>query len=172
MLLLFRHRRCGRLSKAKRVLRCALEHSVSLTFLATHDFLTDDWIAAAEEIYAAFADRVDLPAQEVRINVIVTAGPFPDGGEMRGSIDSRSGDLLPRRGHLDDPELTVKIPYETAKAVFVKQDIEVVMISFMSGEIEIEGDITVLLDLQDVNPTPAQEATAREVADQLLAITN
>jgi putative sterol carrier protein len=45
------------------------------------------------------------------------------------------------------------------------------MIAFMSGEIEVQGDITLIMSLQDVEATPEQQVLAKEIVSRLTAIT-
>lgn len=136
----------------------------------TYDFLSNDWVAAAREIHDEFSDRVDASPEVVRINVVVTDVPFLD-TPLLGSIDTSSGGLLPEWGHIDDPEATITVPYETARALFVTQDYEAVMLAFMQGVLDIEGDVTRILAMQDLNPSPEQLALGEEVAERLQAIT-
>lgn len=138
--------------------------------MASHPFLSPEWIDAALEIHEEFKDRVDEPDEHVRLNVVVTGAPFTE-DKVTGHIDTAAGSSVPRHGLLDDPDLTVYVPYDVAKQLFVEQQYENVMIAFMSGEIEVTGDITQLLSLQDVEPTPEQQALGEEVAARLVAIT-
>jgi len=138
--------------------------------MATHPFLSPEWIDAALEIHDEFKDRIDEPDEHVRINVVVTDAPFSD-EKVTGHIDTTAGSSVPRHGLIDDPDLTVYVPYKVALQLFVEQDYENIMIAFMSGEIEVTGDITQLLSLQDVEPTAEQQALANEVVHRLMAIT-
>ena len=65
-------------------------------------------------------------------------------------------------GHLGDPDLTVTLDYETAKAIIVDQNPQAGMQAFMAGKIKVQGDMTKLMAMQSgpVDPT-AQEVAAR-----------
>jgi len=41
----------------------------------------------------------------------------------------------------------------------------------MTGEIEVQGDITLMMSLQDLEASPEQQALAEEVVARLMAIT-
>lgn len=140
--------------------------------MTSHPFLSDEWIAAAEAIHDEYVDRLDAPPEIVRMNVVVSDVPFTDDGELLGYIDSGEGNVLPKRGALDEPEATVRVPYQTARALFVTQDFEEVVTAFMQGLIEVEGDVTRLFFLQDLDPTPDQMALGMEVSSRLQAITD
>ncbi len=130
-----------------------------------HLFLSDDWIDAARELRVEYADRIPEPPVAVRMNVVVTAIPHRD--ELHGHIDSSSGELLIEQGHLDEPELTITVDYETAEAAFVTRDQAVVMQAFFGGKILVEGDASKLLALQG----QAVNSDAEEMYAKLAAFT-
>lgn len=140
--------------------------------MTSYPFLSDEWIAAAEAIHDEFVDQLDAPPEIVRMNVVVRDVPFSDDGTLLGYIDSSEGNVLPKRGELDEPEAVVKVPYATARALFVTQDFEEVVTAFMQGLIEVEGDVTRLFFLQDLDPTPEQMALGLEVSRRLTEITD
>lgn len=135
-----------------------------------YDFLSEDWVEAAREIHDEFSDRVEGAPEVVRLNVVITDVPFRD-GPLEGSIDTSTGSTLPEWGHLDEPEATITVPYETARSLFVTQDYEAVMLAFMQGVLDIEGDVTRILAMQNLNPSPEELALGEEVAARLQDIT-
>jgi hypothetical protein len=132
-----------------------------------YGFLTDEWIDAAREVRARYADRLPAVTIEVRINQIVTDVPFGD-GTIRAYIDSTDGNLDLELGELDEPDVTLTTDYDTAKAMVVDQDPTVVMQSFMAGKITVQGDMMKLMAMQTA--VPVNEASA-EFAAELQAIT-
>ena len=100
---------------------------------------------------------------------MITDAPF-DPAEVLGYIDSSDGSIILDLGQLDEPELTVTTDYGTAQALFVGQDMNKIMESFMTGKILITGDVTRILTLTP--PTdPEQIALGNEVGARLSAIT-
>lgn len=138
--------------------------------MTAHPFLSDEWIAAAEAIHAEFSDRTETIDEEVRLNITVRGVPFGP-GELEGHIDTSAGNTIPKWGFIDNPQASIIVPYDVARALFVTLDFEQVIMSFMSGQIEIEGDITRLMFLQDLSPSPEQQEIGEEVARRLQAIT-
>jgi len=130
-------------------------------------FLTDEWMDAARELRAKYADRMPDVTIEVRINQVVTEVPFGD-GTIRAYIDSSDGNLDLELGELDEPDVTLTIDYETAKAMVVDQDPAIVMQSFMAGRITVQGDMMKLMAMQTA--VPPNEASA-ELAAELQSIT-
>jgi len=141
-----------------------------VSVVTTHPFLSPDWIIEARRIHEEYKDRADQPTEALRVNVTVTGAPFADGAVL-GHIDTTSGTIVPDEGHLGDPDVSVTIPYDLARELLVDPQPENVMIAFMSGEIEVQGDITLLMELQDIEATPEQQALADEVVARLHAIT-
>lgn len=139
--------------------------------MSTHPFLSPAWIAAAREIHDEFKGRVDEPTESLRLNVTVTGAPFSDNAVL-GHIDTTMGTVVPDEGHLDAPDVSVSVPYDIARQLLVDPQPENVMIAFMSGEIEVEGDITLMMSLQDMEATPDQQALAQEIVDRLQSITS
>jgi hypothetical protein len=132
-----------------------------------YTFLTDEWIEAARELRARYADRLPDVTIEVRINQVVTDVPF-GGGTIRAYIDSTDGNLDLELGELDEPDVTLTADYDTVKAMVVDQDPTVVMQSFMAGKITVQGDMMKLMAMQTA--VPVNEASA-ELAAELQAIT-
>jgi len=135
----------------------------------TYVFLTDEWIEAAR----ALREGADAPAgvpHTVKMNLIIVETPehadFADGA-FNGHMDTSDGEMKMDKGHLDSPDLTVTVDYETARAIFVEQNPQAGMQAFMSGKIKVEGDITKLMAMQSASPDPA----AIELAGKLKDIT-
>ena len=130
-------------------------------------FLTDEWMDAARELRAKYADRMPDVTIEVRINQVVTEVPFGE-GTIRAYIDSSDGNLDLELGELEEPDVTLTTDYDTAKAMVVDQDPAVVMQSFMAGKITVQGDMMKLMAMQTA--VPPNEASA-ELAAELKSIT-
>lgn len=132
----------------------------------TYDFLSPEWIEAARQVRDEFADRLPAVAVPIRANVTVTDAPFGD-EPIDAFIDTSSGTLSLDLGHLDRPELTIRIDYATARRIFVDRDQSAAMDAFFSGRIVVDGDIAKVLALQS---QPA-DAAADELASRIAAIT-
>jgi hypothetical protein len=132
-------------------------------------FLSDEWIDEAKALRDRYADRMPTPPLAVRLNVIITEIPHRV-DELEGHIDSSTGQMIIERGHLDDPELTITIDYDTAKAAFVTRDQQAVMQAFLGGKIFVEGDASKLLALQASAPETAGSAAA-DIYEEMQAFT-
>lgn len=136
--------------------------------MTAHAFLSEAWIEEARALRARYADRMPTPMVPVRLNVVVTDIPHRE-GELQGHIDSSTGQTIIEDGHLDDPELTITVDYDTAKAAFVDRDQQAVMQAFLSGRIFVEGDASKLLALQASQPSP--DSTSFDIYQEMRAFT-
>lgn len=134
--------------------------------MATYEFLTPEWVAAATAIRDEYRDRVTPPPTPIRANLVVTDAPFAD-GPLRAFLDSSDGELIVEMGVLDGADLTITVDYATARRVFVDGDQAAAMEAFLGGRIVLDGDITRLLALQAQGADPLH----LEIAERVSAIT-
>jgi putative sterol carrier protein len=131
-----------------------------------YKFLTDEWVAEAKKIRDEFEGQGTAPAHAVRMNQVITDVPF-GGGTIDMHMDTSGGDVELDLGHIDNPDLTVTLDYETAKAIIVDQNPQAGMQAFMAGKIKVQGDMTKLMAMQSQAPDP----TAQKVAERIKEIT-
>ena len=134
----------------------------------TYPFLSEEWMNEARSIRNKYADQVPDVAASIRINQVTTDVPFGD-GTIHSYIDTSTGTLMMELGDLDDPDATITIDYDTAKAMFVDQDQAVAMQAFMSGKIVVQGDMMKMMALQTAMPTTE---VSQKIAEEVKAITN
>ena len=125
-------------------------------------FLTEDWITNARKVQEEFRGRSqEASTQPIRINQIITELPFPP-GRIESHFDTTTGELELDLGFMDEPDVTVTMPYDTAKRVFIEGDQAGAMQAFLEGKIQIDGDMTKLMLLQSGALDPlVLEAQAR-----------
>ncbi len=135
--------------------------------MPTYPFLSDEWIAEARKIRAEMADAeaaAGVPATTVRMNQVITEVPF-GGGRLDAHLDTSSGTLEMETGHLESPDVTVTLDYETAKAIFVDGTLDAGMRAFMEGKVRVQGDmaklIAALQQLAPPDPGAVNQAQAR-----------
>ena len=115
--------------------------------MATHPFLSDEWITEARRIHDEYRGRGAEVPHEVRMNLVVTDVPFGT-GTLDAHADTSSGELEIDTGHLDTADVTLTLDYATARAILVEQDPQAGMQAFMGGRIKVQGDMTKLMVLQ------------------------
>ena len=132
-----------------------------------YPFLSPDWMNAARTLRETMPRPDTAPPVAVRMNLVVTDTPFD--ADVQGHVDTTDGEVVIEDGHLDGPDLTVTVDYETARAIFIDQDAAAAMQAFMGGRIKVDGDLTKMLAMQASAAAP--DANAQALADALRDIT-
>jgi hypothetical protein len=115
-------------------------------------FLSESWFSEVDKIRA---EAGDIPAPDaiknIKLNIVVTEHP-----EGEKQLHMAGGDF--QQGLLDDAPTKLTVPFPIAVAMF-GGDQQAVMQAFMSGQIKVEGDMSVLMQMQSAGP-PSQQAEA------------
>jgi len=133
-----------------------------------HDFLSPEWVAAADDIHTRYRGRAPEIPVSVRINMTITDVPFGDDPSIGAFIDTTGGEMLFRVGQLAEADVTVITDYEVAKAIALGAEPAAFMEVFLAGRVKVQGDMTRLLVLQANFP---QGDIADQLADEVRAIT-
>ena len=134
----------------------------------TYPFLSDDWMTAAKEIRAKYADQASKVTTSIRMNQVVTDVPFGE-GTVKSYLDTSSGNVDMELGELDNPDLTVTTDWETARKIFVDQDQAAGMQAFMTGKVKIQGDMMKMMAMQTAAP---EDEIAKKIATEIKDITS
>lgn len=135
--------------------------------MATFPFLSDEWIDEARRIHDEYRGRTAPVSHPVRVNLVVTGVPFGE-GTLQAHADTSAGELELDLGHLDGPDLTLTLGYDTARDILV-EDAQAAVSAFLGGRIKLDGDMARLLLLQGQLATP--DPVAAEAAERIRAIT-
>jgi putative sterol carrier protein len=133
----------------------------------SHQFLSEEWMAAAREIREKYKDEAPMITFSIKINQVVTDVPFGE-GTVKSFMDTSSGEMVMDLGELADADATVTTDYATAKAIFVNQDQAAGMQAFMSGKIKVVGDMMKVMGMQTAIP---QTDITKIVAEEIKGIT-
>jgi hypothetical protein len=115
-----------------------------------HQFLSDGWFEEAERIRAEIDPPVPAMIQDLVINLVVKNGP---GGDIEAKMSG--GRFL--KGLAADAPTKLTVPYDIAHKMFIEQDPQASMQAFMSGQIQVEGDMSKIMAMQAAGP-PSPEA--------------
>ena len=129
-----------------------------------YKFLTEEWVAEAKKIREEYKGKGTPPAHAVRMNQIITEVPFGD-SDIEAHMDTSAGEVDMDLGHLENPDLTVTLDYETAKAILVDGNPQAGMQAFMAGKIKVQGDMTKLMAMQNASPDPVQLEVAGKIKE-------
>ena len=132
--------------------------------MAKHPFLSDEWMTEAKKVREEYRGKTQPTAHTVKMNQIITDVPFGE-GTLEAHMDTSSGELEMDTGHIENPDVTVTLDYETAKAIFVDQNPQAGMQAFMAGKVKVQGDMTKLMAMQSGSPDPVAAEVAQRIAD-------
>ncbi len=125
-------------------------------------FLSDSWFEEAEKIRAEVNPEVPDAIKDLVINMVVKDGP-------EGDIEARMEAGRFAKGLADDAPTKLTVPYDVAKKMFIEQDQNASMQAFMSGQIQVKGDMAKLMSMQAGGPPSAD---AQKVSDAIAAMTD
>ncbi len=131
--------------------------------MAKFPFLSDDWVAEAKKLREEL-DGAGAPPHTVKMNLVITEVPFGE-GQLDAHMDTTGGEVDMDLGHLEDPQLTVTVGYDVAKAIFVDGDPQAGMQAFMAGKIKVVGDMSKLMAMQSGVVDPAALEAAKRIQD-------
>jgi len=132
--------------------------------MSRHEFLSPDWTEAAHRIRAEYAHRETPPSVTLRMNLVVSDVPFGD-GTVDAHVDTSAGRLEIDTGHVDEPDLTIALDYDTAKAILIDQNPQAGMQAFMAGRIRVDGDMSKLLLFQGMTIDPVHAEIAARMRE-------
>ena len=131
----------------------------------TYPFLSPEWVEAAKRIREEAETPAAAPAHSVRMNQVITGAPFNDGANIDAHMDTSEGEIKMDLGHLENPDVTVTLDYDTAKAILVDGNPQAGMQAFMAGKIKVEGDMTKIMAMSSGIPDPSAQAIADKIKE-------
>lgn len=127
-------------------------------------FLSEEWIAEARALREEYAGRTPGVPADLRMNLVVTSVPFGE-GTQDAHLDTSTGELMLEQGHIEAPDVTLTLDYDTAKAIIVEQNQQAAMQAFMGGRIKVEGDMSKLLAMQSAPADPIHAEIAARIKE-------
>jgi hypothetical protein len=120
-------------------------------------FLSDLWFDKVEELVAQAGDlQVPAAMKDLEVNVTVKT--------VDGTIPIFMKDGLFKRGHQPGVTTSLTLPDTVARKIFVEGDVSAGISAFLSGEIQVEGDLAKVVAMQTVEPSVPQQELTRRVA--------
>lgn len=123
-------------------------------------FLSAEWFTKVSELRKA-AGPMDLPPQIAESVINVTLTDMDDGKQ----IHIAAGEFV--EGHNEKAVVTLGLTAVLLRKLFLELDSQAGMQAFFAGEIQVEGDVSKLMELQTYQPGADEKA----LLDQIVAIT-
>jgi hypothetical protein len=137
--------------------------------VATHPFLSDEWIAAARAIYEEYRGKAQPVPHALKANLVISEVPFGS-GSIDAHVDTTDGELVMDTGHLPGADIKLGVDWATAKAILIDQNPQAGLQAFMAGKVKImEGDLSKLMGMMQTGADP--DPVAIEVAKRVQEIT-
>ncbi|MGN6109866.1 MAG: SCP-2 sterol transfer family protein [Kofleriaceae bacterium] len=122
-----------------------------------HEFLSDAWFDEVDALIAAAGDlEIPAPMKAVEVNITVTS---PSGDKQLFMKDG-----LFVRGHQPNVETRLTLPSAVARKIFVDGDAAAGVQAFLTGEIQVEGDLAKVVAMQTVEPSEPQKRLTAKIA--------
>lgn len=120
-------------------------------------FLSAPWFDKVDELVAAAGD-LQIPAamKDVEINVTVTTGAGPVALFLQNGLF--------QRGHKEGVTTSLSVSEAVARKIFVEGDVAAGVQAFLTGEIQVQGDLAKVVAMQTVEPSARQRDLTRQVA--------
>ncbi len=125
-------------------------------------FLSQEWFDKVNEIRTAAGD-IPVPEQIANTVINVTINDAEEG--TLNEVHFRGGEFA--AGHHGEPAVSLTLPSESARKVFLEMDAEAGMQAFFAGQIQVDGDVAKLMELQNYQPGADEKA----LLDKIVAIT-
>ncbi len=131
--------------------------------MTTYAFLSDEWLAEARRIVEEHPAALVDESTRLVVNVVVTGTPFAEDRTLHvGAADGRA---RWGPGHADDADVTLTTDYDTARAIFVAGDQNVVMEALLAGRMKIQGDLAKLMAAQAAGAGPLAPGLGRALQE-------
>jgi hypothetical protein len=122
-----------------------------------HEFLSDAWFDKVDELIAAAGDlQIPAPMKAVEVNVTIMS--------PAGATKLFMKDGVFTRGHQAGAEAALTLSSDLARKIFVEGDAAAGVQAFLTGEIQIEGDLAKVVAMQTVEPSEPQLRLTRQIA--------
>jgi hypothetical protein len=122
-----------------------------------YPFLSDEWFTKVDELIAAAGD-LQIPPEmlAVEVNVTVTS--------PSGETQIYMKDGLFTRGHRTGAPTALTVSADLARKIFVFGDTHAGVEAFMTGAMQVEGDLAKLVAMQTIEPSEPQKRLTRQIA--------
>jgi hypothetical protein len=126
--------------------------------MVRYPFLSSEWFDKVDELIASAGD-LQIPAEmkNAELNVTIKGGA--------GDVQLNLKDGMFFRGHRDGLATSLTLAEALARRIFVDADVAAGVHAFLTGEIQVEGDLKPLVAMQTVDPSEPQKALTRRIAE-------
>ena len=122
-----------------------------------YEFLSVEWFAKVDELIAKAGDlKIPSEMKAVEVNITVKS---PTGDKQ---IFLKDGLFSP--GHQASATTKLTLDEALARKIFIDADAAAGVQAFMTGEMQVEGDLAKLVAMQTVEPSAEQKQLTKDIA--------
>jgi putative sterol carrier protein len=123
-------------------------------------FLSDGWFDEVQRITEAAGDlQIPDSLKDLKINLEVSGAP-------QGTVEAHIAGGGFAKGSADGAPTKLKLSYDLAMKLFIEQDQSAGMQAFMSGQIQVEGDMGKLMAMQGSGgPSDGQKKVSEQIRE-------
>jgi putative sterol carrier protein len=121
-----------------------------------YKFLSGDWFNEVERIVQQIAPPVPDAIKDLVINFRIKDGP-------QGDVEARMAGGRFQQGFGAGAPTTINLPFDVARKMIVENDQNAAMQAFMSGQIQVEGDMSKVMMMQAGGPPSAETLKVGEL---------
>ncbi|HEX2483788.1 MAG TPA: SCP2 sterol-binding domain-containing protein [Myxococcota bacterium] len=119
-------------------------------------FLSREWFSEVERIVAQVSPPIPDAIKDLVINFRIKGGP-------QGDVEARMAGGRFQQGFGAGAPTTVNVPFEVARKMIVDNDQNAAMQAFMSGQIQVEGDMGKIMMMQAAGPPSPENVKVGEL---------
>ena len=122
-----------------------------------YEFLSDAWFDKVDELVATAGD-LQIPAamKDAVVNVTVASASR--------KVELLMKDGLFARGHHPSAPTALTLSEELARKIFIEGDAAAGVQAFLSGDMQVTGDLAKLVAMQTVEPSEPQKQLTKRIA--------
>lgn len=125
--------------------------------LVKYEFLSNEWFAKVDELIAQAGDlKIPAEMKAVEVNITVKSAS----GDKQ--IYLKDGLFSP--GHQASATTKLTLTEELARKIFIEADAAAGVEAFMTGAMQVEGDLAKLVAMQTVEPSDPQKQLTKSIA--------
>jgi hypothetical protein len=125
-----------------------------------HLFLSQAWFDAVKQTADEIGVEVPAALKDLKINLEIK--DVPHSVHPEGLVQARLDGGQFVAGLAADAPTKLKIAYGIAKKLFIDRDNQAAMQAFMSGQIQIEGDMMKMMQMQSAGGPTEQQRKLEE----------
>ena len=126
-------------------------------------FLSQEWFDKVKELRSeAGSLPMPEPFSNIVVNVTVNDGPE----DTLKNLHLQGGEFAV--GHDSSAVVTMTLPSDIVRKIFLEMDSEAGMQAFFAGQIQVEGDVSKLMELQTYQPGDEE----KELIKKIVALTD